>query len=270
MTRRERLERKLEKRRQWADGRRADAAARFDAADAATAGIPFGQPILVGHHSEKRHRAALDRSDRNMAAGCESLQMAEHHESKAAGLESQLERSIFSDDRGAIEALTEKVRQLEEERDTAKRLNSYWRKHGTMKGCAGITDETAARLDADIPTRYSWERQPVPAYRLQNLGAEIRRAKQRIEEIRKRNARAEQAEQAGGSLVTIRGQWAVVTFAEKPAREILDALKAAGFRWGAGSWGGYADKLPAAVRELASLADPAAENSATQPLAIDD
>ncbi|MFD9007759.1 DUF3560 domain-containing protein [Streptomyces sp. NPDC059552] len=50
---------------------RADRAA--DASEAALAearrigsAILFGQPILVGHHSEKRHRAALDRIDSNM------------------------------------------------------------------------------------------------------------------------------------------------------------------------------------------------------------
>jgi hypothetical protein len=31
--------------------------------------IPMGQPILVGHHSERRHRRALDRIDRNMRQG---------------------------------------------------------------------------------------------------------------------------------------------------------------------------------------------------------
>ena len=30
------------------------------------------QPILVGHHSEKRHRAALDKVDTNMRKGIEA------------------------------------------------------------------------------------------------------------------------------------------------------------------------------------------------------
>lgn len=33
--------------------------------------IPFGQPILVGHHSEGRHRRALDKVDRNIRAELE-------------------------------------------------------------------------------------------------------------------------------------------------------------------------------------------------------
>lgn len=47
-------------------------------------------------------------------------------------------------------------------------------------------------------------------------------------------------------------EWAVITFAEKPEREVIDALKAAGFRWGAGSWAGYGDTLPAQVRAMVS------------------
>jgi len=35
-------------------------------------GIPFGQPILVGHHSEGRHRAAIRRADNAMRASIEA------------------------------------------------------------------------------------------------------------------------------------------------------------------------------------------------------
>ena len=245
MTRRERLEAKLEKRREWAQKREADAASRFKAAHGVVEHIPFGQPILVGHHSEKRHRAALARHDRNMRAGCESADMAKHHESKASGLESQLETSIYSDDPDAIEQLEAKVEQLESERAAMKALNAYWRKHKTCKGFPGMSDETAARLDADIPTRYSWQQQPHPAYELQNLGGVIRNAKKRIEDVKRRQARSEKAEQSGGVSIEGGDEWVTITFAEKPDREILDALKAAGFHWGGGSWGGRREKIPA-------------------------
>jgi hypothetical protein len=56
MTRRERLENKVAK----AEER---STASFDRAYELTANIPFGQPILVGHYSEGRHRRTLERSD---------------------------------------------------------------------------------------------------------------------------------------------------------------------------------------------------------------
>jgi hypothetical protein len=45
--------------------------ARHEAARAAVAMIPPGQPILVGHHSEGGHRRDLDRHDRNMRKAIE-------------------------------------------------------------------------------------------------------------------------------------------------------------------------------------------------------
>lgn len=79
-----------------------------------------------------------------------------------------------------------------------------------------------------------------------NLGARIRADRERIEQIKARNARTEEAKAAGG--VVIEGNdWVRVTFADKPARAILDSLKAAGFRWGGGSWIGERAKLPAEV-----------------------
>jgi len=44
---------------------------RSEAAHAAVAQIPLGQPILVGHHSEARHRRDLARHDRNMGRAIE-------------------------------------------------------------------------------------------------------------------------------------------------------------------------------------------------------
>src|SRR5262249_27534412 len=128
MTRRERLERKLEKRQEWAAKRREDAAQRFQAAHQATEHIPLGQPILVGHHSEKHHRAAHARSDRNMRAGCDSQSMAKHHEEKAAGLERQLDTSVFSDDDDAIEQLEQRIAEREAKRARMKAINAAHKK----------------------------------------------------------------------------------------------------------------------------------------------
>ena len=59
-----------------ADRLTAEATRRFDAAHAIVERIPFGQPILVGHHSEGRHRADIKRIDANMRAGIEAQKAA--------------------------------------------------------------------------------------------------------------------------------------------------------------------------------------------------
>lgn len=45
--------------------------------------IPFGQPILVGHHSEKRHRRDIERIDNSMRKSCELSDKAEYYNDRA-------------------------------------------------------------------------------------------------------------------------------------------------------------------------------------------
>lgn len=55
----------------------------YEASNAATRGIPMGQPILVGHHSEKRHRAALKRSHTNMRKSIDEGERAGYWQGRA-------------------------------------------------------------------------------------------------------------------------------------------------------------------------------------------
>src|SRR6266436_3929857 len=50
--------------------------------------IPLGQPILVGHHSEKRQRSYLKRIDQHFAKAQEHHEKAEHYRRHAGALES--------------------------------------------------------------------------------------------------------------------------------------------------------------------------------------
>ncbi|MFD4588315.1 DUF3560 domain-containing protein [Streptomyces sp. NPDC058434] len=47
-------------------------------------GIPFGQPILVGHHSQRRAERDQERIDSNMREGIAEGEKAEHYASRAA------------------------------------------------------------------------------------------------------------------------------------------------------------------------------------------
>jgi hypothetical protein len=66
---------------------------RHEAARAAVAMIPTGQPILVGHHSERRHRRDLERHDRNMRKAIEhgerASEAARRSDSVRAGAEAR-------------------------------------------------------------------------------------------------------------------------------------------------------------------------------------
>src|SRR5438309_7202772 len=101
MTRRERLEAKVERRRDWAAGRRDKAADLTRYTDRYRGDIAFNtQP---GHIPERARVIRMqDKAGEHQA-------MAQHHEAKANGLEGQLERTVFSDDANAIEQLERRI-----------------------------------------------------------------------------------------------------------------------------------------------------------------
>jgi hypothetical protein len=181
MTYRERREARAEQLRGWAANREArqDTLNQAARADEATTGIPFGQPILVGHHSERRHRNAIARMDRAMSAAVENSRKAASMAGRADEIEAQAAGAIYSDDADAVERLREKIAALEIQRAEIKRINAAARK-GT------VTD--AERLILARANQYA----PItgkgggyPAYHLTNLSGNISRLRKRLAELEK-------------------------------------------------------------------------------------
>lgn len=258
MTYRERREARAEKRREWAASRAAKASAAFESARRTADAIPLGQPILVGHHSEKRHRRDIARIDSGMRRGVESEKMAAHHLSAAAGIEEQLDRSIYDDDPDAAEQLAARVKALEEKRARMVAENKAFRKGPAAYAAhLGITAEQEQARRIRIMGGLSWCRQPHPAYELSNLGGNITRYRKRLQNLETKTKLTAQAEAApGGVLVTdCGGGYVVVRFAEKPERDTLETLRAAGCRWSGGAWCGYRDKLPAGFLETLTASE---------------
>lgn len=79
----ERAKAKAERYEEWADKAQQRSNEAFERSERAVAGIPMGQPILVGHHSEAAHRAAIKKSWAAMDKSVEEMHKAEAHESKA-------------------------------------------------------------------------------------------------------------------------------------------------------------------------------------------
>ena len=178
-TYRERRENRAERRRDWAEGRKTKADTAWQKSRDAVDGIPLGQPILVGHHSERGHRKALATSDRHARKTIEHIDMAKHHAQAATTIERQLDQSIYSDDPDAIERLQEKIDGLEERRDRIKDLNRRIRKGESLDNL-GLTEKEIG----DLAMAAAWHnRKTFPPYILQNLGGNINRAKKRLAEL---------------------------------------------------------------------------------------
>ncbi len=184
-TRRERKEARLQKRLDWAEGRDRKSDAAFQRAHGIMDMIPFGQPILIGHHSERHARRDQTRIDNAMRDGVDSGRMAEHHREVAVNIEHQLEHSIFSDDEDAPERLRERIVELEAQRERMKAVNAEikrgagWEVRLRDAGTA-LTEHEKADL-ITVARFQGYDR--FPPYALSNLGANIRRLQKRLEAI---------------------------------------------------------------------------------------
>ncbi|MEU1853925.1 DUF3560 domain-containing protein [Streptomyces sp. NPDC019990] len=117
----ERLERAEDRTERFSNraGRAAAASeARHKAAHRALDGIEPGQPILRGHHSERGHRRAIERSDSHMRKSIEEHGKAEHytHRAQAAGKYEE-RRYDPNRTRRRLEKLRAELRQQERYRD---------------------------------------------------------------------------------------------------------------------------------------------------------
>ena len=184
-TRRERKEARLQKRLEWAEGRDCRSDAALERAHGIMDGIPLGQPILRGHHSEGHARRDVRRIDNAMREGIDSRHMAEHHREVAAGIERQLEHTIFSDDEDAPERLHERIAELEAKRGRMKAINAEikrgpgWEARLRDSG-APLTEHE--RADLVMVARFQgYDR--FPPYALTNLGSNIRRLRERLKTI---------------------------------------------------------------------------------------
>jgi hypothetical protein len=172
LTTREKRERKADRLRGWADAREAKQPTLNEAAraDEAATGIPFGQPILVGHHSERRHRKAIERIDRNMSAAVDNSRKAASMSGRADEIERQLDAAIYDDDPDALDRLQAKLERLEAKREGMKARNAAYRK------------EHRDELKALTPYGRN-QAVPFPSYAISNIGGVITNTRQRIQRL---------------------------------------------------------------------------------------
>lgn len=179
-TYRERREARAERLKGWADKREVRAEAELGTARSIGEHIPFGQPILVGHHSERGHRRDLNRINGAMRRSAESSEKAASMKSRAANIEAQLDVAIYDDDPDAIERLTERLAALEAERDRIKAYNASCRKGSP--DTSRLTEEERRDLAsiARVAAYQLGKGGSFPSYKLSNLSGNIKRNRDRL------------------------------------------------------------------------------------------
>lgn len=156
--------------------------------------IPMGQPILIGHHSEKRHRNDLKRIDNEMRKSIQESEKADYYRNKVDNIDNS--KVISSDDPQAIEKLQARIEELEKAKEEVKARPHEW-------------------------------------YELQYLNADIRRLKDRIKEIQElEELQFEDITFTGGKAILNRDiNRLQLLFDDKPDEETRTLLKKHGFKW---------------------------------------
>lgn len=197
------------------------------------ADVMQGQPVLIGHHSEKRHRRDLAKMDAGIRKSVELHREAQGLERRAHAAAHN--RAISSDDPAALTKLHEKLAGMERQQAhmaaTNRVIQSAARKgqnpHDALVAL-GHSHEVAQRLvQPDFAGRRGF-----PDYMVKNNGAEIRRTKERIAQLTEHRAAPTRApEQHGRHTIEEGGNRVKVSFAGKPSEATRDYMKSNGFRW---------------------------------------
>jgi hypothetical protein len=160
--------------------------------------IPMGQPILVGHHSEGRHRRDIAKIDNSMRKSCEESEKAAYYASRAQSAANNT--AISSDDPEAVVKLKKKLKGMQECQEFMKEVNKILRQIKAVQRVPLTDDQKAtfrAKLEAlridgrevsekiisglmefDFMGRYGF-----PSYSLSNNTQNMTTVKKRIQEL---------------------------------------------------------------------------------------
>ncbi len=227
-----------------ADERSNAAYKRADMSEGAT-GIPFGQPILVGHHSEGKHRRVIEKARKAMDTCVEESKRADDLRRRADAVGTG---GISSDDPEAIHKIREQIEQAEKTQDQMKAANKIirtWMKKGITHETTGAQfDAFAVDLSPILPDftpekireliKPSMGCVGFPSFRLTNNTANIARLKKRLVVLESAAQRQTKETAFGDKCRVIENAEAnrvQFIFPGKPDAATREVMKENGFRW---------------------------------------
>lgn len=208
----------------------------WEKADDMASIIPMGQPILVGHHSEKGDRRYRSKIDDTRRKSIEASEKSEYYSAKAESIKSN--DAIFSDDPSALEKLEAKLKSLSDLADFMKKTNACIRKKD-KKGFL-LLPMASEQMWEELHSEKRFGGFGFAGFTLSNNSAERRRLKQRIEQLKKQGER-KPIDTTIGDVRLLENREAnrlQILFGQKPEQSTIAKLKAHGFRWcrSEGAW----------------------------------
>lgn len=136
----------------------------------------------------------------------------------------------------AREMLTDRLQRLQATLDQGKAMNAHYRKHKTVKGFPGLTDETAAEMDEAISRAPAFAQTPFPDFELSSLRGKIKRTQENLSKLDNIEQHKDDAANTlkfdGGKIFLNMGANRLqILFDEIPGEETRSALKSHGFHW---------------------------------------
>lgn len=197
----ERKQKRIERYKALSEKAKEESKARYNSTANRILMMTPGQPIIVGHHSEKKARRLHEQANNDIRKSIELSKKSEYYEERAKNAENS--NVIYNDDPDAIPKLKDKLERLENQRASIKA-----REHET------------------------WE--------LTNIGANIRETKLRIKRLEEQeNLVFPNIEFKGGKAIHNKEINRIqLLFDGKPDDNIRSKLKHNGFHWSRreGAW----------------------------------
>jgi len=201
--------------------------------------IPFGQPILVGHHSEQRDRRFRDKIHNTFGKSFALSSKADHLKQRANTVGTG---GISTNEPEALIKLQKKLMALEKSQTTMKGVNAVIR--SSLSDDEKITEIVQAELLSismarDVLKPDHAGRVGFASYSLSNNSAEIRRTKKRIHEIDSiRSGSSIDFEDDDFSMRIDGGRVCVEFSGGKPSDYVRALLKGKAFKWSPrqGAW----------------------------------
>ena len=208
-----------------------------------TENIPMGQPILVGHHSEKRHRNLLNKSWNKLGESVKLSEKSEYYKDKAESAKNN--SAISSDDPNALEKLQQKLTVLVKLQEKMKAINKVCRSKKLSEIEIFEKLKTNFQLDDTsinnlLNPRQAYLGKGFASYSLTNNNAKINQVKKRIKRLEALEKLETKTYDFGNVQLKLNAEDNRIElyFPDKPSFEFRKLLKRNGFRWSPqkGAW----------------------------------
>lgn len=234
MTREEKRQARIERLKNLAANARRESTELFVKSSKMADVIPFGQPILVGHHSERSDRRYRNKIHETMGKSVKADEKAEYYERKVKAAENN--DSIYLDDENSVQKLEAKIERLTLLQENMKAGNkivknkklSDLEKIDKLKKLGFSEKDAAYRITPNFYGGIGF-----PSSELSNNNAVIRNAKQRLEKAIKFKT-TENREYEIGEVRIVENyeeNRLQLFFSGKPDDDVRSQLKHNAFRW---------------------------------------